>query len=64
MLAIMGIPEFLIWIVVVAACCGIVYLVVTQVFGIKIPDWFVKIVWIVLAALVAIVAIHLVVSFM
>lgn len=53
--------DFLIAIVVVAACIGIVF-VVLRVFGVSIPQWVVQIFWICVAAVVAIMAIRFVAS--
>ncbi len=54
----MPIEEVLIFIVVVAAAIGVVY-VVLSVFGVTVPPWFVKILLIIAAAFVGIVAIRL-----
>jgi hypothetical protein len=51
--------EILILIIIVAACIGILFIAL-QVFGITIPDWAIKIFWIVVVAFVAIMAIRLV----
>lgn len=53
--------SILITIVVIAACVGIV-LVALKVFGVKPPVWAVQIFWIVLVAVVAILAIKFVLS--
>lgn len=53
--------EILIAVVILAACIGIV-LVAIRAFGVQIPEWAVKIFWIVVVAVVAIFAIRLVLS--
>ncbi len=57
-----GIGESLIAIVVICAAVGVVYLVCTKVFHVTIPDWFIQILWICLAALVAVIAIRFIFS--
>lgn len=54
-----GITDFLIAIVIVAACVGIMY-VALRVFGVTIPAWVVQIFWICICACVAIAAIRFV----
>ncbi len=56
-----GFTDFLIAIVVIAACVGITYAAL-QYFGITIPSVVVYIFWIVLVAIVAILAIRVVAS--
>lgn len=51
-----SIVHILIMVVVVAACIGIVLIALKQ-FGVQVPDFVVRILWIVLCAIVAIVAI-------
>ena len=53
--------DLLIAVVILAACIGITY-VALRVFGITIPEWVIKIFWIVVAAIVAIAAIRFVAS--
>ena len=48
--------HIIIAIIIIAAAVGIMY-VVLQVFGVSIPQWVVKIFWIVIAAVVGILAI-------
>lgn len=55
------IGEVLIAIVILAACIGIVYVALRQ-FGIAIPGWVVQIFWIVVVAVVAVVAIKFLLS--
>ncbi len=57
----MGLVEILIMIVVIAACIGIMY-VALNVFGVTIPPWAIKIFWIVVVCIVAILAIRFVAS--
>jgi hypothetical protein len=56
-----GFVEWLKAIVIIAACIGIV-LVALRVFGVTIPEWAVKIFWIVVVAIVALAAISIVAS--
>ncbi len=59
--AAMSLVDILIWVVVLAACVGIVYLAM-QYFGVGIPPVIVKIFWIVVIACLAIMAIRVVLS--
>ncbi len=52
----------LIAIIIIAACCAVVYLVLTQGFDIKIPPWVIKVLWICIGAFIAIVAIRFLLS--
>lgn len=54
-----GIVDILKLIIIVAACIGIV-LVALKVFKVQIPEWAVQIFWIVIVAIVALVAINIV----
>ncbi len=54
--------QILIAIVVIAACCALVFVALRQ-FGISIPSWVAQIIWIVVIAFLVIVAIRLVLSF-
>lgn len=54
-----SIGEILIAIIVIAACVGIT-MVVLRVFGVSPPEWIIHILWIVLAACIAIFAIRIV----
>ena len=56
-----SIGEIFIFIIVIAACIGIMYVALRQ-FGVEIPGWVVQIAWIVAVAFVAILAIKLVLS--
>lgn len=56
-----GIANWAIFIIVVAGIVGIVF-VVTKQMGIPIPDFFVKILWIILAAVIGIIAIKFLVQ--
>ncbi len=49
--------QIIIAVIVVAACIGILVVACKQ-FGVAIPDWAIKIFWIVVVACVAIVAIR------
>lgn len=51
--------DFLIFIVIVAACVALVYVALRQ-FGITIPPWVVQVFWIVVVAVVVIFAIRFV----
>lgn len=53
-----GIQEYLIAIVVITAAIGVAWLVMTKVFEVTPPAWLIKILWIVLAAVIAVVAIR------
>jgi membrane protein DedA with SNARE-associated domain len=53
--------EFLIAVVVIAACVALVWVALTK-FGITFPDWVVQVFWIVIVAFVVILAIHVVLS--
>lgn len=53
-----GILSMLIWLVIIGACCGVVYVALQQ-FGVKIPPAFITVIWIILVAAVAIFAIRL-----
>ncbi len=53
--------EILVAVVILAACIGIVYVAMRQ-FGVSIPAWAVQIFWIVVVAVVAILAIRFVLS--
>lgn len=61
LLAIAGIPQMLIWVIVIAGCIGIA-LVVVKVSGIQIPSWVYTIMWIVLVVIVGVVAIKFLAS--
>ncbi len=56
-----GIGEILIAIIVIGACCGIVW-VALNAFGVAIPPWVVRIFWIVVVAVVAIAAIRFILT--
>ncbi len=56
-----GLGDFLIAIVVIAACIALVYVALRQ-FGVSIPPWVVQVAWIIAVAFVVIVAIRLVLS--
>ncbi len=56
-----GWADWFILIIVVAACCGIVG-VALRVFGVVIPEWVQRILWIVACAVLAILAIRLIAS--
>ena len=53
-----SVQEVLVAAVIICAAIGIAYLVMTRVFGVVPPAWLVQILWIVLAAFVAIIAIR------
>ena len=53
--------DIVVAIVIVAACIGIMY-VALRVFGVTIPPWVIQIFWIVVVAVVAILAIRFVAS--
>ena len=57
----LGLPELLVWIVVIAAGVAIVC-VLLKVFGVAPPPWFITICWICLAAAVGVLAIRFVFS--
>lgn len=54
--------EFLVAVVIIAACVALVYVALRQ-FNIPIPGWVVQVFWIILVAFVVIFAIRLVMSF-
>jgi len=56
-----SIPQLLIYVVIIAACAGLVYVALRQ-FGVAIPDWVIQVVWITVVAFVIIFAIKLVSS--
>jgi hypothetical protein len=56
-----GLAEFLIAIVVIAACVALMYVALRQ-FGIAIPAWVIQVFWIIIVALVVIFAIRFVAS--
>ena len=56
-----GIVDILIFIVIIAACVGLMYVALQQ-FGISIPPFVVKCFWIVICAIVVIFCIRLVAS--
>lgn len=56
-----GIINLLIYVIVIGAVIGIVYVALQQ-FGVAIPAWATKIFWIVVVAFVAIFAIKLILS--
>lgn len=49
------------WIIIIAACVGILYVALT-VFKVQIPYWVVQIFWIVVVAAVALIAINFIAS--
>jgi hypothetical protein len=53
--------EILVAVVIIAACVGVVY-VALQEFGVAIPPWVVRIFWICLCAVVAVLAIRFLLS--
>ena len=53
-----GLQEWIIFIVIITAAIGVAYLVMTRVFGVVPPAWLVQILWICLAAFVAVMAIR------
>lgn len=61
LLAIAGIPQMLIYFIVIAGCIGIA-LVILKVSEIQIPAWAWKIFWIVLVVIVGVVAIKFLAS--
>jgi hypothetical protein len=54
----MSIPQLIIWLIIIAACFGIV-LVALPAMGVVIPGWVITIFWILVVAFVAIAAIKL-----
>ena len=56
-----GLGQLLIYVVVIAACIGLVYVALQQ-FGVAIPAFAVKIFWIVVCAFLVIVAIRFVLA--
>jgi hypothetical protein len=56
-----GIGQWAIWAVAVLAVLAIVY-VAARAFGVAIPGWLIQVLWIVLAAVVCILAIRFVLS--
>lgn len=54
-------PEIVIAIIIIAAIVAIMYVALRK-FGIEIPDWVLQIFWIVIVAIVAIVAIKFLLS--
>ncbi len=54
-----GLVDIIIFIVIIAACVGIMYIALQQ-FGVSIPPFIVKIFWIVVVCIVAIIAIRFV----
>lgn len=56
-----GFVDFLVLIVIIAACVAIMYVALKQ-FGVGIPQWVVQIFWICIIACVAIFAIRFVAS--
>ncbi len=56
-----GLVDMIVAIIIVAACVGVLY-VVLGVFGFKVPPWVITIFWIVVAAVVAIMAIRFIAS--
>lgn len=57
--AMWGWAEFLIFLIVLCGVFAVAKIVLTQVFQVQIPDWIVRIFWIVLAVFVAVFAIRL-----
>lgn len=57
----MSVAEIAIWIIIIAAICAIVFVVLRK-FGMAVPDFVVSIFWIIVAAVVGILAIKFVVS--
>jgi hypothetical protein len=53
--------QLILWIMVIAGCIGILYVVLKQC-GVAIPGWFVTICWIVAAVVVGCVAVKLLAS--
>lgn len=56
-----GIGQMLIAIVIIAACCALVFVALRQ-FGITLPGWVVQVFWIVVVAFVVILAIRIVLT--
>jgi hypothetical protein len=54
-----GIIDWIKLIIIVAACVGIMYVALNY-FGVTIPGWAVKIFWIVIVCIVALVAINII----
>lgn len=54
--------SLVITVIIVAAVLAVAWLVVTKAFGVPIPQWFVQVCMICLAAVVAVVAIRFLVS--
>lgn len=54
-----GFVDFLIFIVIVAACIALMYVALRQ-FGVQIPPWVMQVFWIVVVAVVVIFAIRFV----
>lgn len=57
-----GIIDFIILLIILAAVVAVAVVVIRYGFGINIPPWVVKVFWIVVAAVVAIVAIRVLVA--
>lgn len=51
-----GIPQILIWFIVIAGCVGIAF-VIAKATGVQIPGWVITVLWIVLAVVVGVFAI-------
>lgn len=56
-----SLAHILILIVVLAACCALVWIALNQ-FGVSIPGWVMQVFWVVVVAFVVIFAIKLVLS--
>jgi hypothetical protein len=56
-----GIGEWIIAIIVIAACVGVMYVALNY-FGVQIPPWAIRIFWIVVVACVAVFAVRLMLS--
>ena len=56
-----GIADFLILVVIVAACCAVTWIALKQ-FQVQIPPWAIQVFWVVVVAFVVIFAIRLLTS--
>lgn len=57
-----GIVSWVIWIIIIAAVIAVGYIILTYAFKVTIPPWIPMILWVLLGAAVAILAIRFLVS--
>lgn len=62
MLSSLSLGSLILWAVVIAAAVAVAYIAITKGMGYAIPQWFTQILWILAAAVIAVIAIKFLLS--